>query len=279
MHEPTIIRPGGGEVVGDAPDRRVEILSDHDALHATWSRLGPRRAGADLHIHRRHTDLFYVLRGELTIWLGSEGRGVPVPSGTLARVPPLVVHGFRNGSDAEVSYLNLHAPGRGFADFMRAMRDGRPLSYDQEPPPADGGRPATEAVVGGDGRPASSPGLRVVLLADVDEIGISEAWSDPGTPAAPLHVHRRHVESFYVLEGELAFAVGAHELRAQAGSWVQVPPGVPHTVSPIGSEPARFLNVHTPSCGLGTFVRALHDAGGDAELAAARAGFDQRPTP
>ena len=45
-------------MIGDAPDRRVEILSDHDALHATWSRFGPHRDGADLHIHRRHTDLF-----------------------------------------------------------------------------------------------------------------------------------------------------------------------------------------------------------------------------
>jgi hypothetical protein len=27
-----------------------------------------------------------------------------------------VVHGFRNGSDAELRYLNLHAPGQGFAD-------------------------------------------------------------------------------------------------------------------------------------------------------------------
>ncbi len=38
-----------------------------------------------------------------------------MPAGTLARVPPDVVHGFRNGSDAELRYLNLHAPGQGFA--------------------------------------------------------------------------------------------------------------------------------------------------------------------
>jgi hypothetical protein len=58
MSEPTVIAPRAGEVVGDAPDRRVEILADHDALHATWSRFGPGREGADLHVHRRHTDVF-----------------------------------------------------------------------------------------------------------------------------------------------------------------------------------------------------------------------------
>jgi mannose-6-phosphate isomerase-like protein (cupin superfamily) len=269
MSEPTVILPGGGEVVGDSPDRRVEILSDHDALHATWSRFGPRREGADPHIHRRHTDLFYVLEGELTIRLGLEDEAVAVPAGTLVRVPPLVVHGFRNGTGAELRYLNLHAPGRGFADYMRARRDGRSLTYDQEEPPPEGTRPATEAVFGDSGLRTD----RAVLLADIEEIGIAEAWEDPGDPSPPPHLHRRHVESFYVLEGELALAAGDRELQAQAGSWVQVPPGVPHAISFPGSVPVRYLNLHTPSCGFGPFLRALGEAG-DEQSAAAGFGFD-----
>jgi mannose-6-phosphate isomerase-like protein (cupin superfamily) len=274
MTEPTIIPPGRGEVVGDSPDRRVEVLSDHDALHVTWSRFGPRREGADLHVHRRHTDLFYVLDGELTVRLGTGDEPVAVPAGRLIRVPPLVVHGFRNTSDADVRYLNLHAPGRGFTDYLRALRDGRTHAYDQEPPPDDGGRPPTEAVVDGAALRAETRGPRVVLLADVEEIGISEAWSLPGGPSPP-HVHRRHVESFYVLDGEMVLAVGERELRAEAGSWVQVPPGVTHALSSASAAPARFLSVHTPSCGFGAFVRALDGAGDDVELAAARAAFDQ----
>lgn len=70
VSEPTVIPPGGGEVIGDAAERRVEILSAGDAVHATWSRFGPRREGADPHVHRRHTDLFYVLEGELVLTAG-----------------------------------------------------------------------------------------------------------------------------------------------------------------------------------------------------------------
>ncbi|MBA2240729.1 MAG: cupin domain-containing protein [Solirubrobacterales bacterium] len=276
MSEPTVIPPGGGEIVGDAPERRVEILADHQALHVTRSRFGPRRDGADLHVHRRHTDLFFVLGGELTIRLGPEGEGTVVPAGTLARVPPLVVHGFRNGSDADVNYLNLHAPGRGFADFLRGLRDGRTVSYDQEPPPPDGGRPTTEAVIGGDEVVAELPGVRAALLADVAEVGLWEARIEPGCPPEPPHRHRRHVEGFYVLEGELALTTGNRELRAAAGSWVQVPRDVPHSVSFPSSEQTRLLNLHTPSCGSGAFLRALRDAG-TGELAAARAGFDLQP--
>ncbi|HEU0023293.1 MAG TPA: cupin domain-containing protein [Thermoleophilaceae bacterium] len=242
-----MIPPGGGEVVGDSPERRVEILSDHDALNATWSRFGPGREGADLHVHREHTDLFYVLEGELTLRLGPEGEGVAVPAGTLARVPPLVVHGFRNGSDADVRYLNLHAPGREFATYMRALRDGREFTYDQHPPPADGGRPVSEAAIGGGEVVVDRPGLRVALLADVEEIAISETRSDPGGPSPPSHVHDRHVEWLYVLEGELALAAGDRELRAGAGSWLQIPPGVTHTFSAAGPGPVRFLDLQTPS--------------------------------
>ena len=68
-------------------------------LHATLSRFGPGRDGADLHVHTEHSDLFYVLEGELTVRLGVEDEQVTVPAGALARVPPNVVHGFRNASD------------------------------------------------------------------------------------------------------------------------------------------------------------------------------------
>jgi len=251
MSEPTVIPPGGGEIIGDSADRRVEILSDRAEVHATWSRFGPGRDGADLHVHRRHSDLFYVLAGELTVRLGPQGEGAVVPAGRVAHVPPLVVHGFRNAGDTELRYLNFHAPGQGFADYMRALRDGRTLSYDQEPPPADGGRPASEAEISD----AEPPPGRIVL-ADVEEIGIAEAWSDPGTPAEPRHTHSRHVESLYVLGGELGLMLGAREIRAQAGYWVQLPPGVPHAFSFPGAEPARYLSVHTPNYGFGSLDRA-----------------------
>jgi quercetin dioxygenase-like cupin family protein len=234
MSEPTVIGPREGELIGDAPDRRVEILSDHDSLHATWSRFGPRRAGANLHIHHRHSDLFYVLEGELTVKLGPDGDETVAPPGSLARVPPLVVHGFRNGSDSEVRYLNFHVPGEGFADYMRGLSD-----FDQDEPPPDGGRPASEA-------PITSGGG---VLCDVEEIAVAEL-----TGASGAHVHREHVESLCVLEGELELAVGGREIRAGAGTWLQIPAGVPHAVAAAG----RYLDVHTPGFGLG--ARDQHPA-------------------
>jgi mannose-6-phosphate isomerase-like protein (cupin superfamily) len=216
----TVIPPGEGEVVGDRPDRRVEILSDHPSLHATWSRFGPGRDGADLHVHHRHTDLFYVIAGELTMRLGPQGEEARVPAGSLVRVPPGVVHGFRNGSAAEVRYLNLHAPGVGFADYMRAIRDGRPLAYDQYDPPADGGRPHREVAIG-------EP------VANVEAIRVAEARIDGEAPAAPPGA----VRSLYVLDGELA----GGDTAAGPGAWVQLADGA--EAPPRGD--ARVLDIVT----------------------------------
>src|SRR6478735_5653557 len=142
-----IVPPGQGEVVGDSPTRRVEILCDHDAVHATVSRFAAGQDGADLHIHRRHHDLFYVLEGELTLRL-QDAEDLRASAGTLVCVPPLVVHGFRNASDSDMRYLNLHAPGVGFATYMRGLRHGVKVVYDQEDPPAGGAAPSTGVRVG-----------------------------------------------------------------------------------------------------------------------------------
>jgi len=273
MTEPVLVPPGEGEVIGDAPERRVEILTDDDALNATWSRFGPRRDGADLHVHRLHTDLFYVLQGELTVRLGLEGEASVVPAGMLARVPPLVVHGFRNGTDAELRYLNLHAPGRRFSDYLRAMRDGQTFSFDQYPAPADGVRSAADASIGGTGVVVERPGLRLELLADDEDIGIAETRCAAGAAAAAAHLHR-HLECLYVLAGALTLATQDGERRAPAGTWVELAPGVAHALACTGDDETRFLEIHTPDSGYGAFVRALASGADDAQ---ARAAFDIEP--
>jgi mannose-6-phosphate isomerase-like protein (cupin superfamily) len=210
-HEPApspirIVAPGGGELIGDSPRRRVEILSDADPLHATISRFGPGRDGADLHVHTRHSDLFYVLEGELTVRLGVQDERIAVPAGSLARVPPNVVHGFRNATGATLRFLNLHAPGCGFADYMRALRDGRTLVYDQHDPPADGGRPISDVAVEASGE------------TDVEAITVTRVDGSAAHPGERL-------ASYYVLEGELR--IGGE--RAPAGAFVQA--SAPHTAT------------------------------------------------
>jgi len=224
----TVIPPGGGEIVGDSAERRVEILSDDPAINATLSRFGPGREGACLHVHREHSDLFYVLDGELTVRLGPEDRQLTVPTGSVARVPPGVVHGFRNASDADLRYLNFHVSGLRFTDYMRGLRDGVPFAYDQFDPPADGGVPASEAAIG-------EP------VVDIDALRLAERL---GEVDEEIHVHDDHVESLYVLEGEAVVTLGEEALPAPAGSWAQVPRGVAHALA--FPRRTRYLSLRTP---------------------------------
>jgi quercetin dioxygenase-like cupin family protein len=71
--------------------------------------LRPSPEGAELHVHHEHVDCFCVLEAELALGLGTEGGAGALPAGTLAWVPPLVVHGFSNGTDGETRFLNPRA--------------------------------------------------------------------------------------------------------------------------------------------------------------------------
>jgi quercetin dioxygenase-like cupin family protein len=272
MNEATLVPPGGGEILNTAADRWTEILCDTEELVVSLFRRAAGVEGPPLHVHRTHADGFYVLEGALVVPLGPDAEPEHVPAASLALAPTLVVHAFRMDA-GDVTLLNIHAPGAGFAAYMRGTNPG----FDQEEPPADGGRPRIDAVVGTGDVLVDRPGLRVALLADEAELALCEVTSAPGGVSPPPHVHERHAESFYVLAGELLFTAAGREHPAGPETWVHLPPGVPHTFAVVGDTEARFLDLHAPSCGFGDFVRALHAARSDADVAAARAAFDQLP--
>jgi mannose-6-phosphate isomerase-like protein (cupin superfamily) len=148
--EPLVLRAGEGELVTDKPERTLRILTDHELLNLTWFRYEPGEEGPDPHVHYTHSDAFYVLQGEIELRLGPKIESFPAPAGTLGAAPPNLVHTFRNSSDSTALFLNVHAPGAGFADMMRARRDGRHQEadrFDQHDPPEDGGRPLEDAVL------------------------------------------------------------------------------------------------------------------------------------
>ena len=63
------------------------------------------------------------------------------------------------------------------------------------------------------------------------------------------HVHADEDDAFYILEGELTFALGegGEEVVAGPGTFVLVPPGVRHGFSNRAETPVRMLNLHAPA--------------------------------
>ncbi len=77
------------------------------------------------------------------------------------------------------------------------------------------------------------------------EFGLVEETSNHGI-SVPLHRHDEDVESFYVLEGSIAFFLGEQPATiAPAGSFVHIPRGTVHGFR-IESKHARYLILTTP---------------------------------
>jgi mannose-6-phosphate isomerase-like protein (cupin superfamily) len=235
--------PGEGHTVRDSP---VQIKAGLDQLALTEFRVPAGVAGPPRHIHREHGDAFYVLEGEATIEVADQV--VRAGPGDFVAAPAGVVHTFRNESDAEVRFLNIHAPSMGFHEYMQ----GRHPDFDQHEPPADGGRPASDGVVrpAGEGESISMGPSTLLFKAESSDtegtFALTETTVAAGFPGPVPHVHREMVDSFYVLEGELTVLLGEDTANAGPGSYALVPPGTVHTFSNPSDRPVRMLNLMAP---------------------------------
>jgi quercetin dioxygenase-like cupin family protein len=97
-------------------------------------------------------------------------------------------------------------------------------------------------------------GGRIVIKASFQQLSVTESNFTRARPGADPHVHRRHADSFYVLDGEIAFLVHDKEHLLVPGSCACAPPGVVHGFR--STSPARFLNFHTPDGGFAENLRA-----------------------
>lgn len=136
-----------GEPIGDRPERVLTILADRPELVLSYMRHASGQPGAEPHVHHEHSDAFHVLEGRLTLIAGPGLEEIHLHAGELAVVPPGVVHGFRNDSGDTAAWLNMHAPGGGFAEYLRGARDGRAVEWDSHAPPPDGGLPRSAVIV------------------------------------------------------------------------------------------------------------------------------------
>jgi quercetin dioxygenase-like cupin family protein len=111
--------------------RRAEVLVAHEELVLFAFEMEPQTDGAGPHFHRKHVDAFYVLEGELEVTVGGERKRVG--AGELVFAVPGTVHAFENASDEPVRFLNVHAPGMRFDEYIRKMDAGErpnPAEYD-----------------------------------------------------------------------------------------------------------------------------------------------------
>jgi len=119
---PIALRPGEGEALwfmdflatikasAEETGGRVAVI-----LHS-----GPKDSGSPLHVHHRESEWFYVLDGELIVWVG--GQVVRAPAGSFVFGPQGTPHTFTVSSPGGARFLLVTEPA-GFEGFMRSCAE------------------------------------------------------------------------------------------------------------------------------------------------------------
>jgi steroid delta-isomerase-like uncharacterized protein len=92
--------------------------------------------------------------------------------------------------------------------------------------------------------------------------GLIEHWEMPTGFATPYHTHHREDESFYILQGEVAFVTDGNWQHVGRGTFVFGPREVAHGFKAVGGNPVQMLVQATPG-GFEQFVMELAQPLGD----------------
>ncbi|MCC6313838.1 MAG: cupin domain-containing protein [Thermomicrobiales bacterium] len=115
----------------------------------------------------------------------------------------------------------------------------------------------------GEGRSARLLGeVYTVKLGGADTGGVFalvEQTIPAGTSGPPPHRHHQTDETFYIVDGEMAFMAGDATIHAGTGDVVRVPRGLLHTYRNVGEGTARLMLTVTPA-GFEEFFLAAGEA-------------------
>lgn len=102
---------------------------------------------------------------------------------------------------------------------------------------------------------------RATFIATAEDTGgrytLGEFYVPP-QGGAPLHIHRRENEWFYITEGQLSFQIDNELINATPRTLIYGPKDHAHSFINNGTEPAKMLNVWLPS-GIEEFFREVGD--------------------
>jgi mannose-6-phosphate isomerase-like protein (cupin superfamily) len=114
--EAIFLEPGKGERLEE--DRRVAtIKAGREELSLVEFELEPGFEGPAPHAYDDHVDSFYVLEGEADFLMGDEN--LRLGAGSFVAAPVGVLHTFWNAGPGRARLINVHAPSRGFHDYLR----------------------------------------------------------------------------------------------------------------------------------------------------------------
>lgn len=271
--KPRTVAPGKGRVYDHLAGEKMTILlsaQDTGGAFGLFIDEVPPGAGPPLHIHHNEDETFYILEGELGMQVN--GQKFTASPGTAVFLPKGMPHTFHNAGMQTARALVTVTPG-GLEGFFPEVE---PLVTQAEPDMA-----AILALAANYGIEALPPGQNndstgktaTTLKPQVVRPGEAPAYGIPGgetitvlltgqqtggrfalfhgdfvpSSGAPLHLHHREDETFYILEGVLDMQVGQAKETALAGATVFRPREIPHDFFNNSDRPAKAVALVTPA--------------------------------
>jgi quercetin dioxygenase-like cupin family protein len=216
-----------------------QVLADTEAAVVIAVGLPPGGEGPARHVHRGD-QLFYVLRGELTVELGEVDQRAPADS--MVFIPEGLPHRNANRGTAHEVHLELIVPPPG---------PGEPLFHAHPDRVGTASRPGVVRPLDA-GAFAASEALRGFATQRLAtrangsaHLQLYVAEVQPGASGPDWHIH--HFEQLYfILAGELTVDVADQHVVAGPGSLVYLPAGVPHRNTNAGPVAERHIAMLIP---------------------------------
>ncbi len=135
---------------------------------------------------------------------------------------------------------------------MRGVRDGVTVEWDISAVPADGGLPASAAIVSpnfaDERRDAETQPCR--LRCALGDLRVRDRrLRGPHPLDLPLHDQDSQVDSFLIFDGAVEATVAGTTQIVGPGTLISVPGAVQHTLRQRESKPVQILSLHTPGGG------------------------------
>lgn len=122
-NEFTLVRAAEAEVLSAESSSPIALLVDADgaggALSSHRSTFRRGSDGAPPHFHKRSSELFFVVSGQLQVLLGE--RLVTLDQGDFLLVPPNLPHAFAPPAGAEADVFFVFAPGVPRDEYYRLL--------------------------------------------------------------------------------------------------------------------------------------------------------------
>lgn len=235
---------------------------------------GAKESVMPLHRHNSSHEAIYVLEGSAILRLAD--REFALEGGDYASVPPGTAHGFRFtshrtrllawtfGGNVAAMYAALGQPSEAVIYSTRAeLPDWKqPLPgidvefLSDEASTTERGEKSSVAPAGaepyvipaGEGERMMAGDTLFTFLTDQRQSGgkfIALMTDGPKGHRIPNHLHEKHTETFFCLNGSVSMTAGEQEVSLRPGDFLHVPARTPHTFQLTGNT-TRFIQFHAP---------------------------------